>query len=641
MSSGCARARSIADSRACTVPTLAMRWDDWAASDRAGPHPVEGNDDVGVKAESVPSTVESRDATRPIWRIAAVLAGCLLVVCVANILPLVTRSAFMAPVTPPYQAYQLVLWLLWLVVLAESLLRLPSSPFWKVVLVYVGLAQIWTLQYVGDSLVYSFGWAFATLQVAALVHVIVAFPSGRLRSRLDRAIVAAFYAYLFGISVVMALIVEDLGCDPTCFQQAFVVLPNAALAEFLRHANIFPPLVMAPLIVIAVWRHWRDANQGTRQVLAPVLVALPIVIVATSLQYLGSRFEIGPINDFFNSPLQPIPQFVIPIGFLVGVTRLRLNRGRIADLVVEFGRGIPIGGLRDVLARAPGDPTLALAFAAPSGDGFVDAGGRPVDLPTNEVTRVMTRLERDGELLGVLIHDPAIDVVDPGLVEAVGSAARLALENERLAAQVRAQLVEVRESRSRIVEAGDAERRRIERDLHDGAQQRLVALAMRLQLAKLTAVGASALLDEATAELQTAISEVRTLARGLHPPILTEAGLRAAIDSLAERTPIPVSIAIPNGRFPPTVEATAYFVVAEALTNVVRHADADDVTVTAQEAGGRLIVTVQDDGRGGADAAKGSGLGGLLDRLAAAGGSLTVLSPVGGGTRIRAEIPIP
>jgi signal transduction histidine kinase len=596
---------------------------------------------VGLNAESVPSTVGSRDATRPIWRIAAVLAGCLLLVCVANILPLVSPSAFMPPVTPPYQAYQLVLWLLWLVVLAESLLRLPSSPFGKVVLVYVGLAQIWTLQYLGNSLLWSFGWAFATLQVAALIHVIVAFPSGRLRSRLDRAIVVAYYAYLIGISVVMALIVEDFGCDPDCVPQAFVVWPNDTLAEFLGYANILPPLVLSPLVIVAVWRHWREANPSRRQVLAPVLVALPIVTVATSLQYLASRFDIGPINDFFNSPLQPIPQFVIPIGFLVSVTRLRLNRGRIADLVVEFGRGIPIGGLRDVLARALGDPTLELAFAAPSGDGFVDGGGRPVELPSNEVTRAVTRLEGDGELLGVLIHDPAIDVEDPGLVEAVGSAARLALENERLAAQVKAQLAEVRESRSRIVEAGDTERRRIERDLHDGAQQRLVALAMRLQTAKQTTAGASALLDEATAELQTAISEVRNLARGLHPPILTEAGLRAAIDSLAERTPIPVTVAIPDRRFPPTVEAIAYFVVAEALTNVVRHADAYDVTVTAQEAGGRLIVTVQDDGRGGADAAKGSGLGGLLDRLAAAGGSLTVLSPVGGGTRIRAEIPIP
>ena len=175
---------------------------------------------------------------------------------------------------------------------------------------------------------------------------------------------------------------------------------------------------------------------------------------------------------------------IFPVGLLLGMLRTRWSRGRIASLVVELGRGVPVGGLRDVLARALGDPTLQLAFAAPSGSGFVDAAGLPIELPLSDPSRMVTRLERDDELLGVLVHDPAIEVEDPGLVEAVGNAARLALENERLAAEVRAQLEEVRASRLRIVEAADAERRRVERDLHDGAQQRLVALAMRLQIAK-------------------------------------------------------------------------------------------------------------------------------------------------------------
>ena len=214
------------------------------------------------------------------------------------------------------------------------------------------------------------------------------------------------------------------------------------------------------------------------------------------------------------------------------------------------------------------------------------------------------------------------------------------MENERLAAQVRAQLEEVRASRARIVEAGDAERRRVERDLHDGAQQRLVALAVRLQVAKATALGASDLLDEATAELQTAIAEVRDLARGIHPPILTEAGLGAAIEALAERAAQPVTVDVTEARYPATIEATAYFVVAEALTNVARHADATQVHVMTSEQDGQLIVVVQDDGQGGVDPSVGSGLRGLQDRLAAAGGTLTVSSPVGLGTTIRAAIPI-
>jgi signal transduction histidine kinase len=381
-----------------------------------------------------------------------------------------------------------------------------------------------------------------------------------------------------------------------------------------------------------------------RRALLPLVVAVPLLAVALSAEGVSIVLRWTPGVDFFASPsgavVMDLVGLVLPAGLFVGVLRSRLSRGRVAGLVVELGRGVPVGGLRDLLARALGDPTLELAFASPSGSGFVDATGGAVRLPTGDAARMVTRLERDGELLGVLVHDPAVEAEDPGLVEAVGNAARLALENERLAAEVRAQLEEVRASRERIVETADAERRRIERDLHDGAQQRLVALAMRLQVAKGTVAGADSLLDEATAELRTAIGEVRGLARGVHPAILTEAGLRAAVDALAERTPLPLTVAVAERRYPPPVEATAYFVIAEALTNVARHADAAEARVTLTEGDGRLVVTVADDGRGGADQAGGSGLRGLADRLAAAGGTLSVASPHGGGTILRAELPL-
>jgi signal transduction histidine kinase len=346
------------------------------------------------------------------------------------------------------------------------------------------------------------------------------------------------------------------------------------------------------------------------------------------------------VNAFYASALGPVPLFVPPVAFLVGVLRLRLTRTRIADLIVELGRGVPIGGLRDVLARTLGDPTLDLVFASPSGAGFVDLAGRPVTLPLPAEARSVTWLQRGDDLLGVLIHDPQLDAQDPGLVEAAGTAARLALENERLAAQVRAQLEEVRASRARIVEAGDVERRRVERDLHDGAQQRLVALAMRLQLARASTEGASAVLDEATSELQAAIGEVRDLARGLHPSILTEAGLAAAIDALAERAPLPVSVNIPTTRYRVATESAAYFVVAEALTNVARHAGASRAYVTATEADAMLVLVIRDDGRGGADPEAGSGLAGLRDRLAAAGGTLSIASPADHGTILTAVLPV-
>jgi signal transduction histidine kinase len=217
----------------------------------------------------------------------------------------------------------------------------------------------------------------------------------------------------------------------------------------------------------------------------------------------------------------------------------------------------------------------------------------------------------------------------------------MALENERLAAQVRAQLEEVKASRARIVDAADAERRRVERDLHDGAQQRLVALAMRLDLARQSNDASAALLDDATSELRAAVAEVRDLARGLHPPILTEAGLGPALEALAERANVPVTIDAPPRRFPPGVEAAAYFVVSEALTNVARYAAASAVRVEVRADADRLWVSVRDDGRGGADAAGGTGLHGLADRIAALGGRLEVDSPTGAGTTVSAELPLP
>jgi signal transduction histidine kinase len=228
-------------------------------------------------------------------------------------------------------------------------------------------------------------------------------------------------------------------------------------------------------------------------------------------------------------------------------------------------------------------------------------------------------------------------------VRAAGGAAALALENQRLAAELRARIEELRASRARIVEAGDTERRRLERDLHDGAQARLVALAMKLRLARRRAEGApevAALLDESSADLQESLDELRELARGIHPAVLTDRGLGAALRSLADRAPLPVELASePPEDLPPPVATAIYFVVAEALTNVAKYAQAGEATVSVQRVADRVVVEVADDGRGGARLDAGSGLRGLGDRVAALDGRLELDSPPGAGTRLRVEIP--
>jgi signal transduction histidine kinase len=570
----------------------------------------------------------------------------LTVVIAAAVYPLVSPLRQYDPIPVSGQVVRAISGLVWLVTLLVEMRRQPSGRLWKLIFLLAVADRIWTLRFVPDSLVWSLATTFQLVSIPVFFHLLVAFPTGYLRDRFDRAVVVFAYVYVVGLSAVDHLLWESaIGCNPACIENIFVVWPNWDAHEWLRSSStLLFNVLFVPILIVALRRHWQAATPAARRTLLPVIVATPLLMAINALQGVGSALDLEPINAAFETPsgdiINRIAPLIMPVALLIGILRARLGRVRIAGLVAELGRGVPLGGLRDVLAQTMGDPSLELAFAAPSGTGFVDASGRVVDVPAPGSARTVTRLERDGELLGVLVHDPAIDDEDPGFVEAVGNAARLALENERLAAEVRAQLEEVRASRVRIVEAADSERRRVERDLHDGAQQRLVALAMRMQVAKETTPGAAALLDEATTELQTAIGEVRGLARGIHPTILTEAGLRAAVDALAERTPVPVLVEIDDRRYDPQLEATAYFVVAEALTNVARYAGATEVRVSAVEDDGRLVVTVVDGGRGGADPIAGSGLRGLADRLAALDGRLTISSPKGGGTTVTAELPL-
>ena len=547
-------------------------------------------------------------------------------------------------VTPYSQAWRLVGNLLWVAVMLVAYRRSPAGPMWKIVLLYLVAVGTWVLGYIGPSLLWTLAQYFQTLGDAVFVHLVLAFPSGRLSNRFDRIFVGAIYVTGLVTQAAFHLFWNpDFTPDCThCPTNVFVVFPNNEVAEVIGRSSSALTPIIAAIALWRVWHRWRTAGASGRRALLPIVIAAPFAAVITSLFYLGNTIGRDEIRVFLLNPIFQLPYILIPAGFLLGILRSRLARGSVADLAVELGRGVSLGNLRDVMARALRDPSLELAFQAPSGGGFVDGIGKPIALPPPDSTeRAITRVEREGETVAVLIHDPGLEAETPGLVGAAGSVAALALQNERLSAQVRAQLEEVRASRTRIVEAGDAERRRIERDLHDGAQQRLVALALRLQTARATTSGASELLDQATAELQAAVAEVRDIGRGLHPPILTERGLAAALESLAERASTPVRIAASDDRYPPSVEAAAYFVAAEALTNVDRYAAAREATVTVTADPRQLVIEISDDGTGGVDPAKGTGLRGLVDRVAAVGGELTITSPQGRGTTVRAGIPLP
>jgi len=389
-----------------------------------------------------------------------------------------------------------------------------------------------------------------------------------------------------------------------------------------------------------VARRWRRASPSRRLAIAPVLVtgavAFALVIPWT-------------LNDAFDEPLDEWPDLAlqlalaaVPVAFLIGLLRTRLARGAVAELVVELGRQVAPGALRDALARALRDPSLAVAYRVADGERLVDADGLPVTLPDGP-ERAVTEVEREGRPVAALVHDPAL-ADEPELVASVGAAAGLALENERLQAELRARLEELRASRARIVEAAQAERRRIERDLHDGTQQRLVSIAMTLGLAdrklERDPPAARSLLDQARASLSDALVELRELSQGIHPGILNERGLRAALEELAygARLPLDLDVSL-SERLPERVEAAAYFVVSESLTNIAKHARATTVGIRVRRIDGRAVVEIADDGVGGADRAGGTGLRGLGDRVDALGGRLRVESQPGRGTVVHAEIP--
>jgi signal transduction histidine kinase len=323
--------------------------------------------------------------------------------------------------------------------------------------------------------------------------------------------------------------------------------------------------------------------------------------------------------------------------------RLRPLGHLLNDWDVRSGTMPSPESLRPVLADALGDPSLNVFPWDPNLDAYVDAVGKPTALPTDK-RRAVTLVEGPDEPLAAIVHDPAL-LEDRGLVTSVAAAVRMSFDNAHLAAEVHAQLEEVRASRARIVAAGDAERKRVERDLHDGAQQRLVSMTLALRLAR-TQLGehidpaALASLDQASTAARAALSELRELAHGLHPQILTQAGLSAAVESLADRAPVRVDVDVSTDtRFAPAVEEAAYFVVSEALANIAKYANAQTVLVRVACTAGTLTVDVIDDGIGGADPARGSGLRGLSDRIAAVDGSLVIDSRAGSGTRRRARIP--
>ena len=521
--------------------------------------------------------------------------------------------------------------------------RRPESRV-GLLMVFVGYGLLYRkLQYSHDPGVFTAGFALGEVGlIGAYAHTVLAYPSGRLGSRLERWFIGAGYVAVVAFPTALLLVFDHsttcpfTSCHGTPPRSLIAVAPSSDTFDLLQ--TIYKAAIYGGVSVVFIalisHRLWRATPRG-RALLAPLLLAA--IFAATRglfealLQFVGHTQRTSELVYTW----QIAGQAALPIALLAGLLSARLARGTVADLVVELGQA-PSGGVRDALARALHDPTLQVAYWLPMRQAYVDEAGSPMVVPADG--RGVTRLED----VAALVHDPDLD---PRLVEAAGAAARLALHNARLQADVRAQLAKVQESRRRIVTAGDEQRRKIERDLHDGVQQRLVGLALRLRIAQ-RELGPKldpeidGVLEAGVSELQIVVEELRELARGLHPAVLTEEGLGGALESLAARTPLPIElVSAPDERLPREIEAAAYFVACEAVANAVKHSEATSVRISAERRNGKLVIEIEDDGVGGAKENGGSGLRGLVDRVEAHGGTLRVESEPGRGTRVVGELP--
>jgi signal transduction histidine kinase len=497
------------------------------------------------------------------------------------------------------------------------------------------------------DLLFSLGFWLENLYVATAIHLFLAFPSGRLGTAIDRALVLASYLTVTVGFIPVALFLDPAtqahGCA-SCPENVFLLDDSSSFAEgWLDGLSVCG--IVLPLAVLArLVQRWRQASRPLRRTVTPVFVsggALMAILAALLTIYQAGGSEDLAEGVFYSSL---VAFGLVPYLFLAGLMRGRMLRGRgLGALVRRLGGGLERGELRAGLAEALGDPSVELAYWLPESARHVDAEGRPVDLPPPGSDRAVCAVERDGRRIASIVHDPTL-LDDPERVREAGAAAALALENERLEAELRAKVEEVRASRSRLVEVGLRQRRRLERDLHDGAQQRLVSLALTLRLAqerlRSDPADADRLLDRSREELDEALNELRELARGIHPAVLSDRGLGAAVEALANRAPLPVEVGeLPSDRLPEHVELAVYFVVSEALTNVAKYASASHASVALTQHDGRLMLEVSDDGVGGADVELGTGLRGLVDRLEAIEGRLEIESRPGGGTTVRASIP--
>lgn len=442
-------------------------------------------------------------------------------------------------------------------------------------------------------------------------------------------------AALFGVALLVTSRPEWVNAAPTRWWPA---LPNRSVSDHIAFGrSVWRVLVAASFLLLLAGR-WRRLPHLERRTLAPIMVAAVLgatVIAADLVQWwLPSAVTTGLITA------RSYTGAVVAMAFAASALQLRLVRAGLTDLVSALSEAGPATTIRDALRRTLHDDSLEVFYWVPETSSFVDHSGTPRPAATGEPRMSLPVSDSAGRPLALIEADESLtrhrDLIDSALV-----ISRLALENTRLHAGLRAQLAELGDARSRLLRSAFAQRRQLERDLHDGAQQRLLALAMRLAVLEAASTDdqSRTTIGAAKQDLEQALAELRQLAHGIYPAVLTQGGLSVALEAVADRLPIAIHLQVPDSRWSPDVEGVAYFVTCEALTNAVKHSAADRAEVTVEDRPGELYLTVSDNGRGWSPAAR-PDLPELADRVGALGGRLAVHSQPG-RTLVTAALPLP
>ena len=515
--------------------------------------------------------------------------------------------------------------------------RRPASRFGPLLLLAGALWVLTTLQWSNHAALFSLGHLFDMVVPAVFLHVFLAYPTGRLEGRTERALVLACYVAGGGLQVLKI----QLGATPG---DLLVLTPHPEAAQWVERAQLvtITTLLLAGTLRLLVRRDspTRVAEGRGRRVRSLLVDAFGVALGMLAVLLLLALFGGPPVEAFRHFTFFALG--LAPVVFLAGLLDTRLARSDVGAFLVEL-RADPTQDLHGPLARVLRDPTVRVVYWLPEYDAWADQDGNPVSLPEPGAGRAVRIISRDGSPVAALDFDPTL-ADEHELLDAVDAAAGIALENARLRVELRARLDELHGSRARMLEAGHRERRRLERDLHDGAQQRLVNLSLELGLlgrAEHTDAETRDRLLTLKDEVSASLEELRDVAHGIHPAVLSAHGLAVALEQLAAGASLPVALDVAPeiGRLPEPVETAAYYLISESLANIGKHAEADHASITLSQDGETLVVTVADDGRGGADPDAGVGLRGLADRVEALHGTLQVWSPPGAGTTLRAEIP--